>query len=84
MALSGKTLVAGAPFQRMSQGFVYVFSEPSGGWQNGAQARQIAASDGAANDLFGYFVAISGGVIAAGAIESSSISPATARLTCLA
>ena len=75
VALSGKTLVAGAPFQRMGQGFVYAFVEPSGGWQNGAQAKQIAASDGTDNDLFGYFVAISGGVIVAGAIESSSISP---------
>jgi FG-GAP repeat protein len=72
VALSGKTLVAGAPFQRMGQGFVYAFSEPSGGWQNGAQAKQIAASDGAANDYFGYSVAIGSGVIAAGAWEPSA------------
>jgi hypothetical protein len=67
VALSGEILVAGAPFERTGQGFVYVFSEPSGGWQDGAQAEQIAASDGSANNNFGYSVSIGGGVIAASA-----------------
>jgi hypothetical protein len=67
IGLSGKTLAAGAPFEHMGQGFVYVFSEPSGGWQDGAQAEQIAASDGSANNNFGYSVSIGGGVIAASA-----------------
>jgi len=75
LVLSGTTLVAGAPFEHMGQGFVYVFSEPSGGWQNSAQAEQLAASDDSSNDYFGYSVAIGGGVIAAGAVESLDISP---------
>jgi hypothetical protein len=70
VALSGKTLVAGAPFARGNQGLVYLFSEPTGGWQTTSNAREINASDGAANDDFGYSVGISG-VIAVGAIESS-------------
>jgi hypothetical protein len=67
VALSGKTLVAGALYEHMAQGFVYVFSEPSGGWQDSTQAERIAASDGAANEFFGYSVSLSGGIIAAGA-----------------
>lgn len=64
-----------APFEHTGQGFVYVFSEPSGGWQNSAQAEQLAASDDSSNDYFGYSVAIGGGVIAAGGVESLDISP---------
>ncbi len=75
LVLSGMTLVAGAPFEHTGQGFVYVFSEPSGGWQNSAQAEQLAASDDSSNDYFGYSVAIGGGVIAAGAVESLDVSP---------
>ena len=72
VALSGKILVAGAPFARASQGLVYLFSEPLGGWQSTSSARGISASDGGANDNFGWSVAISG-VIAAGAPELSGI-----------
>ncbi len=66
VVLSGKTLVAGAPFARGSQGLVYVFQEPPGGWEGGAGGEVVAASDGAANNYFGYSVSF-GGVIAAGA-----------------
>jgi hypothetical protein len=68
VALNGKTLVAGAPYEHTYQGFVYAFSEPSGGWQDGTQAEQIAAADGAANDYFGYSVSLSGGTITVGAV----------------
>jgi hypothetical protein len=67
VALSGKTLFAGAPFEDAGQGFVYVFSEPSGGWRDGTQAERIAASNGSPNDYFGYSVATGGGVIGVGA-----------------
>jgi hypothetical protein len=67
VALSGRTLVAGAPFQHVGQGFVYVFPEPPGGWQDTSQAEQIVASDGSSNNNFGYSVSIGGGVIAASA-----------------
>jgi len=54
------------PFERSDEGLVYVFSEPTSGWQGGAKAQEIAASDGAANDIFGFSVSVGGGVIAAG------------------
>ncbi len=69
VALSGKELVAGAPFEHSNQGFVYAFTEPAGGWQNGASAEEITAADGAADNNFGYSVDFGGGVIAVGAIQ---------------
>ncbi len=66
VALNGKTLVASAPSAKASQGLVYVFQEPPGGWESGAGGEVVAASDGAANNYFGYSVSF-GGVIAAGA-----------------
>jgi hypothetical protein len=67
VVLKGSTVVAGAPFAHAGQGLVYVFSEPPGGWQSSAQAEEIAASDGSANNDFGFSVSIGGSVIAAGA-----------------
>jgi hypothetical protein len=66
VALSGKTLAAGAPFARSQEGLVYVFLEPGAGWQGGAKGQAVAASDGATNDIIGYSVSIGAGVIAAG------------------
>jgi hypothetical protein len=66
VALSGQTLVAGAPFEHSVQGLAYVFRESSGGWQSSAQAEDIAASDGAPNNNFGYSVFLGGGIIAVG------------------
>lgn len=67
VALSGKTLAAGAPFAHSQEGLVYVFLEPSTGWQGGAKGQAVAASDGATNDIIGYSVSIDSGVIVAGA-----------------
>jgi hypothetical protein len=64
VAISGRTLFAGAPYVHSEQGIAYVFSEPSGGWQNEAAGREIAAADGAPNNFFGDVVAIgAGGVL---------------------
>jgi hypothetical protein len=63
VAISDRTLIAGAPYVHGEQGVAYVFSEPSGGWQNLAGGEEISASDGAANNLFGLGVAIGGGVL---------------------
>jgi hypothetical protein len=75
VALSGKTLVAGAPYEDDGQGFVYAFSEPSGGWQDSSRAERIAALDGAAGDYFGISVSLSGSVIAIGAPAPSQPTP---------
>ena len=71
VAISGSTIAAGAPSHQvgnnMSQGAVYVFTEPASGWQNATQTAELTTSDGADNDSLGTSVAISGSTIAAGA-----------------
>jgi len=69
VAASGSTIVAGAPGASSYQGAVYVFSEPlSGGWKNATQTAELTASDpGAAYDVLGGSVAVSGPTIVAGA-----------------
>jgi hypothetical protein len=71
VAVSGDTIVAGAPFHRVGanpgQGAVYVFTEHGDGWANATQTAVLSASDGAARDNLGFSVAVSGGVIVAGA-----------------
>jgi FG-GAP repeat len=63
VAMSDRTLFTGAPYVHSERGIAYVFSEPPGGWQNLAAGEEISASDGAANNLFGWGVAIGGGVL---------------------
>ena len=68
VAISGSTLVAGAPYRLVGsnseQGTVYVFANGAGGWM---QSQELTAQDGGADDLFGDSVAISGSTIVAGA-----------------
>ena len=66
VALSGKTLLAGAPYEDIGAGLADVFREPSDGWQ-GSQAILISASDGSEGNYFGRCVSIDGGVLAASA-----------------
>ncbi len=73
VAISGKTVLAGAPHRNGEQGAAYVFSEPSGGWgskeagETVTQAAELTASGGAANDELGLSVAVSGKTGVAGA-----------------
>jgi hypothetical protein len=73
ISASGSTIAVGAPNHKVGssayQGMVYVFSEPSGGWQTGTETAQLSASDGAADDQLGQSVAISdsGQTVVAGA-----------------
>ncbi len=71
VAIAGDTIVAGAPYADVSgtasQGAVYVFVKPAAGWANATQTAQLTASDGAASDLLGQAVAISGDTIVGGA-----------------
>lgn len=71
VAISGSTIVAGAPDQTIDgqtfQGAVYVFTEPASGWQNATQNAELTASDGAARDFLGDSVSISGSTVVAGA-----------------
>ena len=72
VGISGDTVVAGAPkanFCGASSGLgaAYVFVEPGTSWSDEQQNAELTASDGAANDMFGYSVAIDGDTIVAGA-----------------
>jgi hypothetical protein len=64
VAISGNIIIAGAPYRGTnpdaSQGAVYVFEEPAGGWQNMASNTVLIGSDAHYNNSFGYFVGISG------------------------
>ena len=72
VAVSGKTVVAGAPYHTVGsnpgQGAVYVFVMPAAGpWVSTAQTAELTAPDGQAGDNFGWSVAVSGKTVVAGA-----------------
>jgi hypothetical protein len=71
VAISGSTVVAGAPDAtvggNLEQGAAYVFAKPRSGWANGTQTAKLTASDGASVNLLGLSVAISGDTVVAGA-----------------
>jgi hypothetical protein len=72
VAVSGKTIVAGAPDHTVGskpgQGAVYVFVMPTAGrWVSRTQTAELTASDGQVNDNLGWSVAVSGHTIVAGA-----------------
>ncbi|HEY1565583.1 MAG TPA: Ig-like domain repeat protein [Solirubrobacteraceae bacterium] len=71
VAVSGDTVVAGAPFATANddgqEGAAYVFAKPAAGWVSETEAAQLTASDGAVNDELGNSVAVSGDTVVAGA-----------------
>ena len=71
MAVSGNTVVAGAPGATVNgndgQGAAYVFVKAAGGWASETEAAELTASDGAAGDQLGFSVAVSGDTVVAGA-----------------
>ena len=64
VAVSGSTIVVGATFDNIGgnllQGSAYVFNRQGGSW---VETQKLTASDGAANNLFGNSVAVSGATI---------------------
>ena len=68
VALSGDTLVVGAPFDaigsNIQQGSAYVFTRDGGFW---TEQQKLTAGDGAAFDEFGYAVALSPDTLVVGA-----------------
>ncbi len=68
VALSGGIVVVGAYHDdiavNVDQGSAYVFTRANGGWM---QQQKLTADDGAANDLFGWAVALSGDTTVVGA-----------------
>ena len=71
VAISGDTVVVGAYYADVGgnrgQGAAYVFEPNYGGTDNWGQVKKLTASDGAAWDLFGVSVSISGDTIVVGA-----------------
>ena len=61
VALDGNTAVIGASGdddKGIDSGSVYVFVKPSGAWADGNETDKLTASDGEAQDNFGYSVAV--------------------------
>ena len=72
IAVSGQTVVAGAPLRvvesRAKQGAAYVFVMPSSGWSGSlAQTAELTAGNGGEQDHLGGSVAVSGDTVLAGA-----------------
>ena len=72
VAISGDTVVGGARFDDSSRGSAYVFVKPGSGWATATETAKLTASDGAANDDFGWSVAISGDTVVVGAENDDS------------
>ena len=72
VSISGNTIVVGALGATINgqsnQGAAYVFTGSGSAW---TQAAELTASNGAANDLFGYSVSISGNTVVSGAPGNS-------------
>jgi hypothetical protein len=68
VGVSGDTIAVGTPGTFGSEGTVYVFVKPSGGWQgNLTPTGTLVASNGKFGDQLGISVAVSGNTIVAGA-----------------
>ena len=70
VAMDGDTIVVGAPFDDDdgdSSGSAYVFIKPDRGWASTSTAAKLTASNGKANDQFGFSVAVDGNTVVVGA-----------------
>src|SRR5579871_1025736 len=67
VAISGDTIVVGAPEHNNGVGAVYIFVKPSTGWANMTQTAELTSSDAIPNGQFGTSVAINGKLAIAGA-----------------
>jgi hypothetical protein len=79
VAVSGKTVVAGAPGATVgghaSAGAAYVFTEGASGWSTSTQAAELLPSASEANAEFGHSVAISGKTIVVGSPDAAGFGP---------
>ena len=66
VAISGGTIVAGAPLSSVGSGVLDVYSEPAGGWANAAQT-VLLDPPGGSTSFLGQSVSVWGDTIAAGA-----------------
>ena len=66
VAISGNTVVAGAPLHSNGDGAAYVFMTRAGGW---SQQAKLTESSPIAGDMFGWAVGLSGNEAIAGAYQ---------------
>ena len=66
-AISGDTIVLGAPGAGNFKGAGYVFVKPVSGWTGMTETAQLRASNATMDDSFGQSAAISGNVVVLGA-----------------
>ena len=70
VALSGDKVVVGAPFADIDanaeQGLAYAFVKPANGWMDMTETDKITASDGAADDWFGWSLELEGDMLVVG------------------
>jgi hypothetical protein len=69
VAISGSTVVVGAPARNSNIGAAYVFSNGRGGW---SQRAELSVANGATQDRLGTVVAISGSTVIVGAPGTGS------------
>jgi hypothetical protein len=68
VGVSGNTIAIGVPANFESEGTVYLFTKPTGGWiGNLNPTATLVASDGSIDDELGMAVAVSGNTVVAGA-----------------
>jgi hypothetical protein len=83
LAMSGNTLVVGAPQFGGSGGVgvgkAYVYVRPTSGWTTATQTAELTPSDGTFDQGFGWRVAISGSTIA---VDGGASSDGNKSCTC--
>ena len=70
VAVDGDTVVVGAKYdddKGSNSGSAYLFTKPPTGWTSTSTAAKLTASDGDADDEFGYSVAVDGDTVVVGA-----------------
>src|SRR6267142_2175930 len=72
VATNSNTVVVGAYAKNSNTGAAYIFERNQGGAENWGQVQKLTASDAAANDYFGYSVAIDVDTVVVGAYGKNS------------
>ena len=91
VALDGNTIVIGADQDDSidpvsantisNSGSAYVFTKPAGGWVDGTETAKLTASDGLADDHFGWSVAVESDTVVVGAYGDDDPSLSDGGLT---
>ena len=73
IAMSGDTIVVGAPSGHNSTGAAYVYVKPVTGWADMIETAELTASDSYPGLNFGFSVAISGDTIVVGSYGHNAV-----------